>query len=61
MGAPIGERWFTDLRTPDNVGKAPNMIVAYKMNDTGFFNLCHLQFTAGRPYHDSDDDLANLS
>jgi len=54
MGAPIGEGWFTDLRTPDNAGKAPNMIAAYKMNDTGFFKLFHLQFIAGRPYHDSD-------
>ena len=53
-GAPIGGRWFTDLRTPDNAGKVPNMIVAYKMSDTGFFNLFHLQFIAGRPYHDSD-------
>lgn len=53
-GAPIGGRWFIDLRTPDNVGKAPNMTVAYKLSDTGFFNLFHLQFIAGRPYHDSD-------
>jgi len=53
-GAPIGGRWFTDLRTPDHVGKAPNMIVAYKMNDTGFFNLFNLQFIAGRPYNNSD-------
>jgi putative ABC transport system permease protein len=53
-GAPIGGRWFIDLRTPDHVGKAPNMIVAYKMSDTGFFNLFHLQFIAGRPYHESD-------
>jgi putative ABC transport system permease protein len=54
MGAPIGGGWFADLRTPDNVGKVPNMLVAYKMNDTGFFNLFHLQFIAGRPYYDSD-------
>ncbi len=54
MGAPISEGWFTDLRTPDNVGKAPNMIIAYKMNDTGFFKLFHLQFIAGRPYSASD-------
>jgi len=53
-GAPIGGRWFIDLRTPDNAGKAPNMIIAYKMSDTGFFNLFHLQFIAGRPYYDSD-------
>ncbi len=53
-GAPIGGRWFIDLRTPDNVSKAPNMIIAYKMSDTGFFNLFHLQFIAGRPYYDSD-------
>jgi ABC-type antimicrobial peptide transport system permease subunit len=53
-GAPIGGRWFIDLRTPDNAGKAPNMIVAYKMTDTGFFNLFHLQFIAGRPYHNAD-------
>jgi len=53
-GAPIGGRWFIDLRTPDHVGKAPNMIIAYKMSDTGFFNLFHLQFIAGRPYYDSD-------
>jgi ABC-type antimicrobial peptide transport system permease subunit/AraC-like DNA-binding protein len=53
-GAPIGGRWFVDLRTPDNVGKAPNMIIAYKMTDTGFFNLFHLQFIAGRPYANSD-------
>ncbi|HEY9000858.1 MAG TPA: ABC transporter permease [Mucilaginibacter sp.] len=53
-GAPIGGRWFIDLRTPDNVGKMPNMIVAYKLSDTGFFNLFHLQFVAGHPYHDSD-------
>jgi ABC-type antimicrobial peptide transport system permease subunit len=53
-GAPIGGRWFIDLRTPDHVGKAPNMIVAYKMADTGFFNLFHLQFIAGRPYVNSD-------
>ncbi len=53
-GAPIGGRWFIDLRTPDNVGKAPNMIIAYKMSDTGFFNLFHLQFIAGRPYYESD-------
>jgi putative ABC transport system permease protein len=53
-GAPIGGRWFIDLRTPDNIGKAPNMIVAYKMTDTGFFNLFHLQFIAGRPFYDSD-------
>jgi len=54
MGAPIGGGWFTDLRTPDNVSKAPNMLTAFKMNDTGFFNLFHLQFIAGRPYHNSD-------
>ncbi len=30
------------------------MIVAYKMSDTGFFNLFHLQFIAGRPYYESD-------
>ncbi len=53
-GAPIGGRWFIDLRTPDHVGKAPNMTVAYKMSDTGFFNLFHLQFIAGRPYANSD-------
>jgi putative ABC transport system permease protein len=53
-GAPIGGRWFIDLRTPDNVGKSPNMIIAYKMSDTGFFNLFHLQFIAGRPYYESD-------
>jgi ABC-type antimicrobial peptide transport system permease subunit len=53
-GAPIGGRWFIDLRTPDNVGKAPNMTIAYKMSDTGFFNLYHLQFIAGRPYYSSD-------
>jgi len=53
-GAPIGGRWFIDLRTPDHVGKAPNMIVAYKMADTGFFNLFHMQFIAGRPYVNSD-------
>jgi len=53
-GAPIGGRWFIDLRTPDHVGKAPNMTVAYKMADTGFFNLFHLQFIAGRPYYNSD-------
>ncbi|HVW15376.1 MAG TPA: ABC transporter permease [Mucilaginibacter sp.] len=53
-GAPIGGRWFIDLRTPGHVGKAPNMIVAYKMSDTGFFNLFHLQFIAGRPYSNSD-------
>jgi len=53
-GAPIGGRWFIDLRTLDHVGKAPNMIIAYKMSDTGFFNLFHLQFIAGRPYYDSD-------
>jgi len=53
-GAPIGGRWFIDLRTPDHVGKAPNMTIAYKMSDTGFFNLFHLQFIAGRPYYDSD-------
>ena len=53
-GAPIGGRWFIDLRTPDNAGKAPNMIIAYKLSDTGFFNLYHLQFIAGRPYFDSD-------
>ncbi len=54
VGAPIGEGNFTDLRTPDNVGKAPNMITAFKTNDTSFFNLFHLQFIAGRPYHESD-------
>lgn len=54
MGAPIGSSRFTDLRTPDNVGKAPNMITALKMNDTSFFSLFHLQFIASRPYHDSD-------
>lgn len=54
MGAPISERWLRELRTPDNVGKVPNMITAYKLNDTGFFNLFHLQFIAGRPYYDSD-------
>jgi len=54
MGAPIGSGRFTDLRTTDNVGKAPNMITALKMNDTSFFSLFHLQFIAGRPYHDSD-------
>jgi putative ABC transport system permease protein len=54
MGAPISHNWTTDLRTPDNVGKVPNMITAYKMNDVGFFNLFHLQFIAGRPYHNSD-------
>ncbi|MBS1527507.1 MAG: FtsX-like permease family protein, partial [Bacteroidetes bacterium] len=53
-GAPIGGRWFIDLRTPDNIGKAPNMIIAYKISDTGFFSLFHLQFIAGRPYYDSD-------
>ena len=53
-GAPIGGRWFIDLRTPDHVGKAPNMTVAYKMSDTGFFNLFHVQFVAGRPYYDSN-------
>jgi ABC-type antimicrobial peptide transport system permease subunit len=53
-GAPIGGRWFIDLRTPDHVGKAPNMIVAFKVTDTGFFNLFHLQFIAGRPYVNSD-------
>src|SRR5689334_12558945 len=53
-GAPIGGRWFIDLRTPDNVGKTPNMIIAYKMTDTGFFSLFHLQFIAGRPYANSD-------
>jgi len=53
-GAPIGGRWFIDLRTPDHVGKAPNMIVAFKVTDTGFFNLFHLQFIAGRPYYNSD-------
>jgi len=53
-GAPIGGRWFIDLRTPDNVGKVPNMTIAYKMSDTGFFNLFHVQFIAGRPYYDSD-------
>ncbi len=53
-GAPIGSGRFTDLRTPDNVGKAPNMITSFKMNDTSFFSLFHLQFVAGRPYRDSD-------
>lgn len=53
-GAPIGGRWFIELRTPDNVSKTPNMIIAYKMTDTGFFSLFHLQFIAGRPYANSD-------
>lgn len=53
-GAPIGGRWFIDLRTPDNVGKTPNMITAFKMTDTGFYSLFHLQFIAGRPYANSD-------
>lgn len=53
-GAPIGGRWFIDLRTPDHAGKAPNMTIAYKLTDTGFFNLFHLQFIAGRPYANSD-------
>ena len=54
MGAPIGSGWFSDLRTPGNVGKAPDMITAFKANDTAFFNLFHLQFIAGRPYYNSD-------
>ncbi|HEY4198409.1 MAG TPA: FtsX-like permease family protein, partial [Mucilaginibacter sp.] len=54
MGAPVGSSMFADLRTPDHVGKAPNMIIAYKLNDTGFFNLFHLKFIAGRPYRESD-------
>ncbi|WP_162996988.1 ABC transporter permease [Mucilaginibacter kameinonensis] len=53
-GAPISGRWFMDLRTPDNAGKAPDMAIAYKITDTVFFNLFHLQFIAGHPYANSD-------
>jgi putative ABC transport system permease protein len=54
MGAPISGGWFTDLRTPENTSKVPNLIVDFKMNDTSYFNLFNLQFVAGRPYYSSD-------
>jgi ABC-type antimicrobial peptide transport system permease subunit len=54
MAAPVVGGWETDLRTPDNKGKEPNMAVAMKVADTSYFSLYHIQFLAGRSYYQSD-------
>jgi ABC-type antimicrobial peptide transport system permease subunit len=45
---------YTDLRTPDNTGKEPNMEVAIKVTDTSYFGVYHIPFVAGRCYFERD-------
>jgi hypothetical protein len=54
MATPVLGGWETDLRTPDNKGKEPNLVVAMKVPDTSYFSIYHIQFVAGRCYHQSD-------
>jgi predicted permease len=54
MAAPAVGGWGTDLRTPDNTGREPNMGVAMKVADTSYFSLYHINFVAGRCYYQSD-------
>ena len=54
MASPAGGGYYTDLRKPENQGTAPEMVTNFNEADTGFFNLYHLQFAAGRIYHASD-------
>jgi putative ABC transport system permease protein len=54
MAVPVVGGFETDLRTPDNKGKEPNMAVAMRVADTSYFSLYHIQFVAGRCYHQSD-------
>lgn len=51
---PATNNWDTDLRTPDNKGKEPNMQVSVKITDTSFFNLYHIEFLAGRSFFQRD-------
>lgn len=54
MAVPVVGGFETDLRTPDNKSKEPNMAVAMKVTDTSYFSLYQIQFLAGRSYHQSD-------
>jgi putative ABC transport system permease protein len=54
MAVPVTGGFETDLRTPENKGKEPNMAVRMKVTDTGYFSLYQIQFLAGRSYHPSD-------
>jgi putative ABC transport system permease protein len=52
--SPVSGGSFTDLRTPDNTGKEPNMEVALKIADTSYFSVYHIIFLAGRSYYQRD-------
>jgi len=54
MSSPVGGGYYTDLRTPENHAKEPNMVTCVNEADTSFFRLYHLQLVAGRVYHPSD-------
>jgi putative ABC transport system permease protein len=54
MAVPIVGGFETDLRTPENKSKEPNMAVRMKVTDASYFSLYHIPFVAGRCYHQSD-------
>jgi len=55
MNAPADNGgWYTDLRTTNNKSNNPDMIVAMKGADTGYFRLYNLQLVSGRIYFPSD-------
>jgi putative ABC transport system permease protein len=54
MAVPVVGGFETDLRTPENKSKEPNMAVHMKVTDTSYFSLYHIPFVAGRCYHQSD-------
>jgi ABC-type antimicrobial peptide transport system permease subunit len=54
MGGLMFGGWYTDLRTPDNKGKEPNMVTSIKIADSSSFSVFHMQMIAGRPYYASD-------
>ena len=54
MASPVTGGWGTDLYTPDNTSTEPNMGVGMVVADTGYFSLYHINFVAGRCYHERD-------
>jgi len=54
LTAPAMGGSYTDLRTPGNTSKEPDMEVAIKVADTGYFSVYNIKFLAGRCYFPRD-------
>lgn len=54
LSAPAMGGNYTDLRTPGNTGKEPDMEVAIKVVDTSYFSVYHIKFLAGRCFYQRD-------